>query len=812
MATREIKTRFALEGEQKFKSAMKDSANAIKLLNAQEKLAKAQFQQTGDAQKYLNSQTDILKQKIEEQKNAVAAAEAAIKSLTDNGVAKNSKQMQDWEMKLTNAQTALVRMETDLQNLGEESSAANDQTEELGTTLQSLDKKASLDAITKGIGSMEKALEGAVSKAKDLATELVNAMKNASAWADDLATQATVFGMDVETLQRMRNAAKLIDTDVETIISSKQKLEKAMKSGKDDEFALFGIHTKRYGEFRNLDDVFWETGDALMHMTDGLTGAALDNKIIERDTAAMEIFGRSWRELLPLFTAGREAYEEALNGSSVVSEEDVSKLTALDDAFQKLQLEFETLQRTILAQLAPALTELSDALTSLLKEFNEYLQTEEGQEKLAELREAVRGLFDGIKDIDFKSALDTAKSALDSLKSALEWIKNNKDGIIKAIEGIAIAWAGIKLTKGVSSVLQFLSGAKSLFGLGGGGGGNTGGGGGSDGVGGAPTVGIGTKIASGVKAFFSSGAAYPFIATAAAVIPAAVAQAADEKRVEEKREVRRESSKGLNATDKVFLEQAADALGLKRDAEGNLVKNVFGQNWMGGNEQQITDLLMGLGARKNQQMAELASLLHGRSTSQGNDTWLELQRLWSGEEMDMGRMTAILEDVADAYAELGQKTQDLETAMNEEAPVIESEAKTIGENTAIGVANGITDQTSVAVAAAQALAAAVTDALASALKIQSPSKVMAELGGYVSEGFADGITGSLGVVNRAAESMARAVTGGVSGVNVSAGVNGVSENGRMIDITLMIGPEELTRIVVPLVDDAMGEEVDLMRR
>ena len=70
---RDIKTRFVLEGEQKFKSAMKDSANAIKVLNSEEKLAKAQFQQTGDAQKYAAQQAEILKQKIEEQKAAVAA-------------------------------------------------------------------------------------------------------------------------------------------------------------------------------------------------------------------------------------------------------------------------------------------------------------------------------------------------------------------------------------------------------------------------------------------------------------------------------------------------------------------------------------------------------------------------------------------------------------------------------------------------------------------------------------------------------------------------------------------------------------------
>ena len=47
MPTREIKTRFKLEGEQAYKRAMTDAANAIKVLNSEEKLAKAQFEATG---------------------------------------------------------------------------------------------------------------------------------------------------------------------------------------------------------------------------------------------------------------------------------------------------------------------------------------------------------------------------------------------------------------------------------------------------------------------------------------------------------------------------------------------------------------------------------------------------------------------------------------------------------------------------------------------------------------------------------------------------------------------------------------------
>ena len=60
---------------------------------------------------------------------------------------------------------------------------------------------------------------------------------------------------------------------------------------------------------------------------------------------------------------------------------------------------------------------------------------------------------------------------------------------------------------------------------------------------------------------------------------------------------------------------------------------------------------MGLSSRQNQQRAELAAMLYGRSTSYGNDAWMELQRLWGGEAMDQGRIEAILNAVLDAESD-----------------------------------------------------------------------------------------------------------------------------------------------------------------
>ena len=829
MATREIKTRFALEGEQKYKSTMKDAANAVKVLNSQQKLAKAQFQQTGDAEKYNAQQAEILKKKIEEQKKAVEAAEQAIKALTENGVAQNSRQMQDWQIKLNNARTALSGMETELQNLGQESTNAEAQTESLGESLQSLDKKASVEMLISGIGRVTSTFENAVGKVKELGSELVNSLRDAATWADDLATQAIVYGTDVETLQRMRNAADLIDTDVETIIKSRQKLETAMKSGtKETEaaFALFGVHTKRYGEFRDWEDVFWEVGDAMMHMTDGLEGSAKANAEVERDAAAMKLFGKSWRELIPLFTAGREEYDKVMQEGSIVNEEDVSKLTELDDALQKLQNEFETLQRTVLAQLAPALTELGNALTGALSELNAYLQTDEGKAKLAELSKSIEGFFSGVKDIDVKESLDLVKNALQGMVDALSWIRDNKDSVAGAIGGIVAAWAGLKAISGFSQILELVNGWKGVFGNGGKAAAAAPAASAAPAAGATAGGGIFAGLASTVGGWASKLMTMDPTGSLSLVLPV----------------LQDHTAFGRALTNGQSVGDALKEQGKAIEEYGETVRenmDTFQQDWeenvlfqgvkglLGGDDQStptIDDYADAL-KRLNFAMQELED---GNGTTMLKSSVDELKNFGSIFTDDV---KAGMEDVdaipAEDFAGWVQKMHDqlataamqfdadLSGTIEDDGEVIWEDAEIVGENIPAGVASGINANSATAINAVIALGNAVTSAMRTTLAINSPSKVMAELGGYVSDGFAEGIMGGLGTVGRAAERMAGVVSAqpmpGYSAGRMSAAA-GAAGGARMIDISLMLGPEKLTEVLVPLVDDALGAEVNLLRR
>lgn len=817
---REIKTRFVLEGEQKFKSAMKDSANAIKVLNSEQKLAKAQFQQTGDAEKYAAQQTEILKQKIEEQKSAVEAAEQAIRQLSENGVAENSRQMQQWKIRLNDAQAALAQMETDLQNVGSESSATAAEADNLGTSLASLDKKASLEAVVESVNRLSEGLGTALIKVKDLAKGLVSELTEAASWADDLATTALVYGMDKEQLQRMQFAAQLVDTDVETIIKSRQKLEQAMKQARpnlgseefekekksvneyEQAFAQLGVEIMRYGQYRDWEDVFWEAGDALMHMTDGLDEFGAANAEIIRDTTAQQLFGKSWRELIPLFTAGRQGYQAALDEAAVVSDEDVDKLTALDDELVKLKNQFDVLEKTVLAQLAPALTDLATSLGNVLKELNEYLQTEEGQQKLNEISEAVRGLFGDLTNVDFSSVLETVKSALDSVVDALEWLKDHGNEVKLAIEGIVGAWMALKVTSGISTMLQLVTGLKGFL----------------PGAGGSaakkvtdvlPTPGsnnITDDIARG-------GTFYAIWQAIKAKVPALAEKAAELGRngggnlataavmggiaLGDKTEFGRTLRDGgtiqeaLNRSGKAFEDW-------QRSVEQNI--NTFTEDWT-----NLWNTVTGQGTE------ETPIALPAESVELPTKEELEQRLMQDLGTSDPIRLKLAMEvnpvkpAGSDGYWSSGNPVVKMKDEAEAAAPALEQSMDTIGGNASAGLANGINARSGEAVAAAAALAAAVQATLQSVLQIHSPSRVMMQLGEYVTQGFAEGIESQLGLVNRAADRM-------TGSINMNPSFAGTGRNGGMIDVSLYLGPDQLTEIITPLMNDAMGEEIALVRR
>lgn len=466
---REIKTTIAVDGEQAFKRAINEANTSMKNLGTQLTLAQAQFRKDGDAMKLMETRSKALKGEISQQEEIVKALEKAVKDSAD-AYGENSAKTEKWEADLNRAKAKLANLQNELtlneQGLDRNGKAFDESSQSAAdyqATLQGIGKNVSFETITSGIHGVTGVIEGAIKKVFSFAKAIRETFADAGEWADQLMTDATKYGMDVETLQAWQNAADFIDTDVSTIITARDRLGKKMKSGwKDGEidmWEMLGIDLKdaETGKWRDKMDVMWELGETLMSM------AKIDGDDVRADAYAQEVFGKSWRELLPLFLAGREEWEKTVAEQQVVSEERVKALGELDDANQALENSWDVTKYSFLAELAPVVTDVTNAVTEMLKAFNEWMDTDEGRQAMEDLSGAIQELFAGLKDVSFKDAIDAVAGAINGIKTALLWLDEHKNDVFTALEVIAGGFALLKVTELALNIGKIVSGFQTLW-------------------------------------------------------------------------------------------------------------------------------------------------------------------------------------------------------------------------------------------------------------------------------------------------------------------------------------------------------------
>ena len=454
-----------------FTSGIKQGQQILKGLNAEMKASEAEFKATGNAEKKLNDQTKTLNSQLNVQKGIADQARKALEAMTKNGVDPADAAYQKLYIQLMNAEAGANEAQAALNKLGGGAEEAAEGADQLSNSLNGISKKMSLDQVIGGIDKITTGLENAAKKAIKLGEDLFNAIAEAAGWADDTATQAEMFGIDIDTFQRMQKlVTNGMDTTVESMLKSQKRLRKGI--GEESKKTIEALNElnismrtltgdEGVGEYAMKDqtELFWEAGKAIMALSDDF----------DKEAKAQALFGRSWEELVPLFNKYKSAedYAKALEEVEIVSTESVENLATLNDTLSALEGNFNTLKEELLGKLAPALTDAADALNGVLTTVLEYLKTEEGQKMLGELKDSVRDLFSGMKDINAEDIVNGFKDAFDKVTGALDWIVKNKDTVIAAVEGIFGFWATLKVSSGVLTILKVINGLKDLAGLGG---------------------------------------------------------------------------------------------------------------------------------------------------------------------------------------------------------------------------------------------------------------------------------------------------------------------------------------------------------
>ena len=373
-----------------FKRGMNEAQGSVKTLTEALKANESQLKLTGDKELYLKNKVDLLNQQIEAQRTVVANAMKALQELDRNGVDKASKTYQDMERNVYKATDQLNKMQAELKDVETGADLAGKETGEMNDELKNIGKGVSWDNLTTGLDSIIGKLESGARAAVNFGRKIINSAKGSTGWADDLLTTSARTGIDIQKLQQMEQIAHIVEVDTDAIVTAQDRMKRATQSkgGKQSIEEVLGISLNG----QTADDLFWEVGDALANM----------GEEFDKEAAAQQVFGRGWRELLPLFQMGRQAYEQMLSEQTTLTDEQVRSLGEADDAIKSLELQIQQMKNQFWAENADKITEL------------------------------------------------------------MQWIVDNKDAVVTALEAIGIAFGGLKLASFAANLAKAINGFKEL--------------------------------------------------------------------------------------------------------------------------------------------------------------------------------------------------------------------------------------------------------------------------------------------------------------------------------------------------------------
>jgi chromosome segregation ATPase len=836
-----------------YKTNVENSKTAISNLDAQMKLAKTQFELTGDKQQYAADKAKILKEKLEEQQQAITDTQSVINLLTAQGLEPSAAEMVEWKTKLAdaklelqNTQTELDNLDTDLAENKDSIDAGTGSAKDFGDELNRVGSGIDFQNTITSIDNIKGKIEGVIKASAQAIKALWDMGTDAGKWADDLATAAASAGMDVETYQSWQYASKFIDTDVSKITGSITKLEKELGSENTEiakDFNQLGVRTREAGgKVRDATDVFWDVIDSLHRIEDPT----------KRSIQAQKLLGSSWKELNPLIEAGSQAYKDlAKEGldTAVVSEENVKKLGDMNDAQNKLNSSIEKAKFDTLAALAPTFTEVSNALNTAVGALNEFLQSKEGQEALTKMNEALSGVIKSFLGEDggkgtFQSIVEGASGAIETFNKLLEWISQNGETVKGIVLGLVSAWATLTISKDVLTVLQLLehiplNKLTALFGgHAAGAAANAAGSAAASAAGSAATNAAGSAAAAASGFVPAIGAALPYAGLAAVTVGAGMAL--------DKHSTQRnwgEYNKAQNELPQLMAQTADDKT---KQMQSVLASFSHAMKEFEENDDPMTDRTESLkeAFRKDanqllQDLPELniwemvkdkVNLSDGLDNAEIDkiinslefaDQWLEL-----GNQVVVGMADGIRDNQAEAEkaaTDMANATIGAtETALDSHSPSRVFEA--IGENASVGLANGILARQDDVIAAAQAVAQAAEETLRSVLDIHSPSRVMMRLGAFTGEGFAQGVEDSISRVQASVSRMAGAAFRAPVAAQPQAaayaqaaaapiGASGApgSVSAQQIQAVIMMDKKTVGYMVAPVVNEAIGAIVQEAR-
>lgn len=216
-----------------------------------------------------------------------------------------------------------------------------------------------LDRLDNGIKNVKQSLAtiGAITAAA--AGTLFGLAKFTANAGDQAFKMSQKVGIGVEALQELQFAAELSDVSVEQFQMGLQILSRRVLDAQfglmeaKRAFQALGLQTKdANGRLKSADTLLLEISERFRLMPDG----------VEKTVLAMELFGRSGAEMIPLLNQGSAAIgllrQEARDLGIVLDEETARASEEFNDNITRLMASFKGLRNMVGVELIPVLNDL----------------------------------------------------------------------------------------------------------------------------------------------------------------------------------------------------------------------------------------------------------------------------------------------------------------------------------------------------------------------------------------------------------------------------------------------------------------------
>jgi len=279
----------------------------------------------------------------------------------------------------------------------------------------------------KRMGNSMQGLQGRIKNLKNTLFTLNNAFKamavflaasTASRFVTGAIDQADAFGklsrqtgIAANSLQAYVNAGKLAGVEQSTIEKGLRRLAQSMREADQgvstyaDAYKALGVSVRDSdGNLKESEVVLSELADRFKEMPNGATKAAL----------AMEIFGRSGAQLIPMLNEGGEALEK---WNYETSEGFAQNAEFFNDQITMLGFGFDGFRKQLTDALLPTLNELIGVFQKVFASENDWT-----------------GLFKVI-EVGIRSVAFSIMGAIALAKELIEFAKATKDVIGKWLQG-----------------------------------------------------------------------------------------------------------------------------------------------------------------------------------------------------------------------------------------------------------------------------------------------------------------------------------------------------------------------------------------